>query len=65
MIPERPPGTDGWDEARLAALVTRDSMIGVRPALTPAQLEAREGEDAQRATGAAAAAAAAGGRAAA
>jgi nitrile hydratase len=24
----RPAGTDGWDEERLAQLVTRDSMIG-------------------------------------
>jgi nitrile hydratase len=30
VVPRRPAGTDGWDEARLAALVTRDSMIGVR-----------------------------------
>jgi nitrile hydratase len=29
VLPERPPGTAGWDEARLAQLVTRDSMIGV------------------------------------
>ncbi|HXQ52357.1 MAG TPA: nitrile hydratase subunit alpha [Stellaceae bacterium] len=29
VLPERPRGTDGWDEARLAALVSRDSMIGV------------------------------------
>ena len=28
VIPERPPGTEGWDEKRLAGLVTRDSMIG-------------------------------------
>jgi nitrile hydratase len=28
VIPMRPHGSDGWDEARLAALVTRDSMIG-------------------------------------
>ncbi len=28
VIPERPPGTEGLDEAALAALVTRDSMIG-------------------------------------
>jgi nitrile hydratase len=27
VIPQRPEGTDGWDEARLAALVTRNSMI--------------------------------------
>lgn len=28
VLPMRPAGTDGWDEARLSALVTRDSMIG-------------------------------------
>ena len=28
VIPQRPPGTEGLDEARLADLVTRDSMIG-------------------------------------
>jgi nitrile hydratase, alpha subunit len=28
VIPQRPPGTDGLDEQQLAALVTRDSMIG-------------------------------------
>ena len=28
VIPERPEGTDGWNEDRLAELVTRDSMIG-------------------------------------
>jgi nitrile hydratase len=29
VLPERPNGTDNLDEAALAALVTRDSMIGV------------------------------------
>ncbi len=29
VIPEQPAGTEGWDAERLAALVTRDSMIGV------------------------------------
>lgn len=29
VLPMRPKGTEGFDEARLAALVTRDSMIGV------------------------------------
>ncbi len=29
VIPVRPAGTDGWSEAQLAAVVTRDSMIGV------------------------------------
>lgn len=28
VLPMRPPATEGWSEARLAALVTRDSMIG-------------------------------------
>jgi len=29
VLPERPAGTEGWPEERLATLVTRDSMIGV------------------------------------
>jgi nitrile hydratase len=28
VLPRRPEGTEGWDEARLAELVTRDCMIG-------------------------------------
>ena len=28
VVPMRPAGTEGWDEDRLAGLVTRDSMIG-------------------------------------
>jgi nitrile hydratase len=28
VLPERPAGTEGWSEEKLAALVTRDSMIG-------------------------------------
>lgn len=28
VIPQRPEGTDGWDEDALAAIVTRNSMIG-------------------------------------
>ncbi|PPT76223.1 nitrile hydratase subunit alpha [Xanthomonas arboricola pv. populi] len=28
VLPERPAGTEGWTEERLATLVTRDSMIG-------------------------------------
>src|SRR5580700_1386020 len=35
VIPERPAGTDGLDEAALAALVTRDSMIGTGLARAP------------------------------
>ena len=29
VLPERPAGTEGWSEEQLAALVTRDCMIGV------------------------------------
>jgi nitrile hydratase len=29
VLPERPPGTEALSEDELAALVTRDSMIGV------------------------------------
>lgn len=29
VLPERPPGTEGWTEERLAGIVTRDSLIGV------------------------------------
>ena len=36
VIPRRPAGTDGLDEDALAALVTRDSMIGTGLALPPA-----------------------------
>jgi len=28
VVPMRPDGTEGWDEERLAGLVSRDSMIG-------------------------------------
>lgn len=28
VLPQRPAGTEGWDEARLAAIVTRNAMIG-------------------------------------
>jgi nitrile hydratase len=37
VVPERPPGTDGWSEEALAMLVTRDSMIGTGLPKTPAQ----------------------------
>jgi nitrile hydratase len=36
VVPQRPEGAEGWNEERLAALVTRDSMIGVGLALPPA-----------------------------
>jgi nitrile hydratase len=29
VLPERPTGTDGWTDEQLAALVTRDAMVGV------------------------------------
>jgi nitrile hydratase len=35
VLPLRPPGTDDWSEDQLAALVTRNSMIGTGRALTP------------------------------
>jgi len=35
VLPLRPAGTDGWNEERLAALVTRDSMIGTGLARRP------------------------------
>jgi nitrile hydratase len=31
VLPKRPDGTDGYSEEQLAALVTRDTMIGVVP----------------------------------
>jgi nitrile hydratase subunit alpha len=36
VLPERPSGTEGMTEAELAALVTRDSMIGVAHVQAPA-----------------------------
>jgi len=35
VLPKRPPGTDGWTEEKLAALVTRDTMIGVAEIADP------------------------------
>jgi nitrile hydratase len=35
VLPLRPEGTDGLSEPDLAGLVTRDSMIGVGPAISP------------------------------
>ncbi len=40
VIPERPPGTQGWDEKSLADLVTRDSMIGTGLARQPGEVQA-------------------------
>nr|WP_090274779.1 nitrile hydratase subunit alpha [Mycolicibacterium komanii]CRL67720.1 nitrile hydratase subunit alpha [Mycolicibacterium komanii] len=41
VIPMRPAGTDGWSEQQLAALVTRDSMIGTGLALRPDRVAAQ------------------------
>jgi nitrile hydratase len=38
VFPMRPEGTEGWSEDDLAALVTRDSMIGTGLALTPEEV---------------------------
>jgi len=38
VVPMRPAGTDGWSEERLAALVTRDSMIGTGLARRPEEI---------------------------
>ena len=38
VIPQRPAGSEGLDQEALAALVTRDSMIGTGMALTPSSL---------------------------
>jgi nitrile hydratase len=35
VLPLRPAGTEGWSEARLAALVTRDALVGVVLPATP------------------------------
>ena len=35
VLPQRPAGTDGWNEERLATLVTRDCMIGMGFARAP------------------------------
>ncbi|HTU19397.1 MAG TPA: nitrile hydratase subunit alpha [Gemmataceae bacterium] len=38
VLPERPAGTDGWSEEQLAALVTRNAMIGVEQAKSPQEV---------------------------
>ena len=35
VLPMRPAGTDGWSEEQLAALVTRDALIGVEEPCVP------------------------------
>ena len=39
VLPRRPEGTEGWSEEALAALVTRDAMIGVVPATLPESVQ--------------------------
>ena len=39
VLPARPTNTAGWNEERLGELVTRDSMIGVKAAITPGDQE--------------------------
>ena len=34
VLPQRPDGTDNWSEDDLAALITRDSLIGTQRDLT-------------------------------
>jgi nitrile hydratase len=38
VLPERPAGTEGWSEEQLAALVTRNAMIGVERAKSPQEI---------------------------
>ncbi len=38
VLPARPEGTEGWSEEELAALVTRNAMIGVEKAKSPKDL---------------------------
>jgi len=44
VLPERPPGTEHFSENELAALVTRDSMIGTRKVNSPGSSSARGGK---------------------
>ena len=37
VLPERPQGAESLSEDALAALVTRDSMVGVAKAIAPGQ----------------------------
>lgn len=42
VLPMRPAGTDGWDEARLAGIVTRDCLIGVAVPELPKKTKPRK-----------------------
>jgi nitrile hydratase len=39
VLPMRPAGTENWSEEQLAALVTRDSMVGTGLAKSPAEVK--------------------------
>ena len=39
VLPRKPEGPSGWNERRLAELVTRNSMIGVEHAKNPDDLD--------------------------
>jgi nitrile hydratase len=39
VLPERPPGTDGWSEEQLATLITRDALIGVGQPKAPGSVD--------------------------
>ena len=38
VLPQRPAGTEGWSEEELAALATRNAMIGVEQAKSPKEI---------------------------
>lgn len=40
VVSQRPPGTEGWSEERLATLVTRDCMIGTGMPMRPEETAA-------------------------
>ncbi len=40
VLPQRPKGTEGWNEKQLAALVTRDAMIGTAVPAAPSKAAA-------------------------
>jgi nitrile hydratase len=42
VLPMRPAGTEGWSEERLAALVTRDCLIGVAVPELPKKPKSRK-----------------------
>jgi nitrile hydratase len=44
VVPMRPAGTEGWSEEALAALVTRDSMVGTGLPKSPEKQKAEAGK---------------------